>query len=1029
MPNQQVRLGTIYLDFIARNARFVSQLAQGANAMRRQQRAIRALRRDIRQFNRASRAMLAGLISLRTGLVGILGVGGLFGLSRVLVTMSDTMQLAAARVRVVARDTADFTAALGGLFAIAQETRTPLDALVDLYARVGRAVEFLGFNHKQILPFIQTVSKAIIVSGATQQEARAGLIQFSQGLAVAALRGDEFRSVAEQLPRLMLAIAQGLGTTLGPLRRAALDFGILSPDLVFFAINKSREVIAQEFTTIERTVGQSLTQVRNQLLFTVNQLNLTTSSSATLIAAIDRFREVIGRRSIVQGFTEALGNVVTVMALMLENAERIGHVFTVLFGVALAQSGIGRFIGNLTRVILYTGQWRVLLASTAGIFHRVFTSPASVLGFGRFTARLGRLAPLFTRINTVARSAFAGIIEGFRRMTGAARASAVATSTLVSPFVSARFQQRIRSFQQLRQDFAQPGVGRQTAYFARLANAARRAGVTLTRFATRARIATRSLFSMRTGAVAASVAFRTGFAVAVTGATIAVRVLIGAARTLRTVLSTIKILVLIEGVLALIKFIINLRRNVAAIGGDFGTAAKIAGVEFVLFLARQLAKIPGILYDILIKAKDAAVGVALSAGRAIGEAFIPFATARSARARAETTRPSAEEVLRGLAGVSPEELDEYRAAIAASIDSVRKDLLSLLGIRDEVERTITDTFEGGDFGGTVNLERAIENAQGQARNTLIKVAKELSNARRQIEDAVRSRARELDIRRASLGLSDRETQALEARADIEDKISEFIRRREAALRGAVRAEEISTERQRVTAPGGSAPDFLQYIAATNALAAARTEILTQETALEAAREEEARQLAVLNQAYQDYLEGLKEIEGLERIEKAIGLITKSFEDLTVAAISNFDNIGEAAQRLAKQLVDELLRVLILRPIFDALSGGLSGFLGVRQAAAGGYASGLTIVGERGPEIADFRSPARVTSTEDIRAAAAGGGAGGMTIVYAPVIESDNEAAVERGLARAYPIFEENIKNSVGADLGRPSLLRRRAGRR
>ena len=109
--------------------------------------------------------------------------------------------------------------------------------------------------------------------------------------------------------------------------------------------------------------------------------------------------------------------------------------------------------------------------------------------------------------------------------------------------------------------------------------------------------------------------------------------------------------------------------------------------------------------------------------------------------------------------------------------------------------------------------------------------------------------------------------------------------------------------------------------------------------------------------------------------------------------------------------------------------GLGNLIGINQAQHGGFHSGLTLVGERGPEVVDFRSPARVTPAEDVRAAAAAGGANGINIVYAPVIESDNEAAVEAGLARAFPVFEESIRNSIGADLGRPSVLRRQSRRR
>ena len=77
-----VRLGGLYADFTARNARFVAGLRQNANAMRRQQRAVTRLRRDVRAFNRNARAMVGQLVSIRSAAVLLAGSGGLGLLTR-----------------------------------------------------------------------------------------------------------------------------------------------------------------------------------------------------------------------------------------------------------------------------------------------------------------------------------------------------------------------------------------------------------------------------------------------------------------------------------------------------------------------------------------------------------------------------------------------------------------------------------------------------------------------------------------------------------------------------------------------------------------------------------------------------------------------------------------------------------------------------------------------------------------------------------------------------------------------------------
>ncbi|MFV3334246.1 tape measure protein [Pseudomonas sp. NY15437] len=76
-----------------------------------------------------------------------------------------------------------------------------------------------------------------LISGASAEEADASIIQFAQALGAGALRGDEFNSVAEQTPRLMRALADGLGVARGALKQMAND-GQLTANVVINALLK-----------------------------------------------------------------------------------------------------------------------------------------------------------------------------------------------------------------------------------------------------------------------------------------------------------------------------------------------------------------------------------------------------------------------------------------------------------------------------------------------------------------------------------------------------------------------------------------------------------------------------------------------------------------------------------------------------------------------------------------------------------------------------------------------------------------------
>ena len=202
-----------------------------------------------------------------------------------------------------------------------------------------------------------------------------------------------------------------------------------------------------------------------------------------------------------------------------------------------------------------------------------------------------------------------------------------------------------------------------------------------------------------------------------------------------------------------------------------------------------------------------------------------------------------------------------------------------------------------------------------------------------------------------------------------------------------------------------------------------------------------------NAALDKYLETLREAVRLEnldarqqahlaRLAQAARAFGYAFEDAVILAINSTESMREALKALGRDLANYLLRVLFLQQIGGFLAGGIQRGLqglfpgpGPDIAQHGGRHQGLTLVGEAGPELVDFRRPARVYPNETLREIAGGGeGRGQIVINFAPVIESDNEAAVERGLARAFPVFEANIRASIGTDLGRPSAFRN-AGRR
>ncbi|MDV7837632.1 tape measure protein, partial [Pseudomonas aeruginosa] len=106
---------------------------------------------------------------------------------------------------------------------IAYNTGQPVEALVTLYGRISRPLKEAGRTQQDILKVTEAVSASFRVSGASAVEAENGVIQFGQALGAGALRGDEFNSVAEQAPRLMQALADGIGVPTSALKALAAE--------------------------------------------------------------------------------------------------------------------------------------------------------------------------------------------------------------------------------------------------------------------------------------------------------------------------------------------------------------------------------------------------------------------------------------------------------------------------------------------------------------------------------------------------------------------------------------------------------------------------------------------------------------------------------------------------------------------------------------------------------------------------------------------------------------------------------------
>ncbi|EIX9225187.1 tape measure protein [Klebsiella pneumoniae] len=200
------------------------------------------------------------------------------------------------------------------IFDVSQATQSSLNGTATLYARLERGTRTYNTSAEDLTRLTTIINQGFAVSGATAQEAENAIIQLSQGIASGVLRGEEFNSVSEQGSRLMVALADSMGVSIGQLRAMAAQ-GQLTTDVVVKGLLSQGDAIGIEFA------------------------NTTVSIAKGLQVAGNNVTKFFGENSTVKSFAAGFRDSVITIS---ENLETLG---TALIGAAAIMGG--RFAGAL----------------------------------------------------------------------------------------------------------------------------------------------------------------------------------------------------------------------------------------------------------------------------------------------------------------------------------------------------------------------------------------------------------------------------------------------------------------------------------------------------------------------------------------------------------------------------------------------------------------------------------------------------------------------------------------------------------
>lgn len=289
----------------------------------------------------------------------LLGGVGLAMVAKQVVDMADSYSSVNSQLKNALGGISNLATAQQGLFGIAQRTRQSYTELAASFAQISASAgAALGTQADQLRMF-ETISQAIAMSGASADSAAAALMQFRQGLAAGALRGEELNSVMEQTPALARAIAEGLGVGIGRLREMG-QAGELTTERLRDALEKVAPSVARQFANVEPTFNQAMTNMVNSIGRVVSKTNAATGATSMLARIVQGISRAADRSiGVDRTEIEKQQSTVDILAKKLQDLQKQAETTSVAPGRLAAAADLlasaQARLNDLTRTAVQTG--------------------------------------------------------------------------------------------------------------------------------------------------------------------------------------------------------------------------------------------------------------------------------------------------------------------------------------------------------------------------------------------------------------------------------------------------------------------------------------------------------------------------------------------------------------------------------------------------------------------------------------------------------------------------------------------------
>lgn len=213
----------------------------------------------LRSISSAGMSLLSSVFSpLNTAIAGIgtgLAVGGL-------IKTADAYKTMGGQLKFVTGNANDAAFAQKDLYEMSQKTGTSMTENANSFVRLMQAQEMTGLSGAENIKVLGALNAIMIKTGTSSSAASNAMYQLSQALVSGQLNGDEFKSMAENAPGVLLALSKAIGVPRSELKKMAAD-GKLTSDILGKAFLQMASDGTATFNDLPKTVESGWQRVVN----------------------------------------------------------------------------------------------------------------------------------------------------------------------------------------------------------------------------------------------------------------------------------------------------------------------------------------------------------------------------------------------------------------------------------------------------------------------------------------------------------------------------------------------------------------------------------------------------------------------------------------------------------------------------------------------------------------------------------------------------------------------------------------------